>query len=133
MINHLDRRTFLRTAGVSLALPLLESHRGARASELAKSPKRMVLICTALGLHSPALFPRATGENYESTEYLDLLSPHRNDFTLFSGLSHADQGGEHATEMTFLTAARNPGQDGFRNSISIDQFAAAQLGHVTRF
>ena len=35
--------------------------------------------------------------------------------------------------MTFLSAARNPGQDGFRNSISIDQYAADKLGYVTRF
>jgi hypothetical protein len=101
--------------------------------ELVEPPKRMVLICTALGLHSPAWFPKTTGPDYESTEYLDLLSQHRNDFTLFSGLSHPDQRGEHATEMTWLSAARNPGQDGFRNSISIDQFAAGKLGYVTRF
>ena len=35
--------------------------------------------------------------------------------------------------MTFLSAARNPGKDGFRNSISIDRFAAEKLGSVTRF
>jgi hypothetical protein len=105
----------------------------ALGSEVTKPPKRMVLICTALGLHSPALFPKTTGTNYESTEYLELLSKHRNDFTLFSGLSHPDQGGEHATEMTWLSAARNPGQDGFRNSISVDQFASDKLGYITRF
>ena len=127
------RRKFLRTASVSLVLPLLESDGTLLAKEDSAPPKRMVLICTALGLHAPALFPYASGENYESTEYLDLLAQHRMDFTLYSGLSHPDQGGEHATEMTFLSAARNPGQDGFRNSISIDQYAASRLGHVTRF
>ena len=96
-------------------------------------PKRMVFICTALGLHAPALFPKTTGAKYESTEYLELLKDHRNDYTLFSGLSHPDQGGEHATLMTWLSAARNPGKDGFRNSISIDQYAAEKLGYVTRF
>jgi hypothetical protein len=101
--------------------------------ELSAPPKRLVLVCTALGLHSPAWFPKTTGNDYKSTEYLDLLSKHRDEFTLFSGLSHPDQGGEHATEMTWLSAARNPGQDGFRNSISVDQFAAGRLGHVTRF
>lgn len=127
------RRTFLRAAGVSLALPLLESNGTLFARDDPEPPKRMVLICTALGLHAPALFPAVAGEDYESTEYLDLLAEHRNDFTLLSGLSHPDQGGEHATEMTFLSAARNPGQDGFRNSISVDQYAASRLGHVTRF
>jgi hypothetical protein len=128
-----NRRTFLRASGVALALPLLESMYPVLGRQVAQSPKRMVLICTALGLHAPALFPKIAGEQYESTEYLDLLEQHRKDFTLFSGLSHPDQGGEHATEKTFLSAARNPGQDGFGNSISIDQFAAGNLGYVTRF
>ena len=133
MNSLIDRRTFLRASGVSLALPLLETMSPAIGRKIAKPPRRMVLICTALGLHSPALFPKTTGKGYESTEYLKLLSQHRNDFTLFSGLSHPDQGGEHATEMTWLSAARNPGRDGFRNSISVDQFAATKLGYVTRF
>jgi hypothetical protein len=125
----LTRRHFLRAAGVSLALPWLESN--ARADVAA--PKRAVFICTALGLHPPSLFPKKTGADYESTEYLDLLEEHRGDYTLFSGLSHPDQGGEHETERTFLSAARNPQQDGFKNSISIDQLAAEKLGYVTRF
>lgn len=133
MNSTLHRRTFLRTAGVSLALPLLDTMSPVFGREIARPPKRMVLICTALGLHAPALFPQTTGTDYESTEYLEQLKEHRNDFTLFSGLSHPDQGGEHATVMTWLSAARNPGQDGFRNSISIDQFAASKLGYVTRF
>lgn len=136
-MNQLSRRTFLRAGGVSLALPLLDTMnpamgREAMGRETAHPPKRMVFICTALGLHAPALFPKTPGADDESSEYLELLTDHRNQFTLFSGLSHPDQGGEHATEMTWLSAARNPGQDGFRNSISVDQFAAAALGHVTR-
>jgi hypothetical protein len=133
MIRALDRRSFLRATGVSLALPWLESL-GAAAGAKSAPPKRMIFICNALGLHSPALFPAKSGAGYESTEYLELLKDHRDDFTLFSGLSHPDQGGsEHATLMTWLSAARNPGRDGFRNSISIDQVAAERQGNVTRF
>ncbi|HIF31760.1 MAG TPA: DUF1552 domain-containing protein [Planctomycetaceae bacterium] len=133
MNSTIHRRTFLRASGVALALPLLDSMNPTLGRAIAEPPKRMVLICTALGLHSPALFPKTTGAEYESTEYLDLLKQYRRDFTLFAGLSHPDQGGEHATEMTWLSAARNPGQDGFRNSISVDQLAATSLGYVTRF
>ena len=133
-MNHpLDRRTFLRATGVSLALPWLESLCPTSARASAESPRRMVFICTALGLHAPALVPGTTGADYEETEYLSLLSAHRKDFTLFTGLSHPDQGGEHATLMTWLSAARNPGKDGFRNSISVDRFASEKLGAVTRF
>ena len=35
--------------------------------------------------------------------------------------------------MTWLSAAPNPGMDGFKNSISVDQYAAGKLGYVTRF
>lgn len=125
-----SRRHFLRATGVTLALPWLESFAGAKP---AAPPKRAVFIGTALGLHAPYLYPKTTGANYETTEYLSLLKEHRADYTLFSGLSHPDQGGEHETEKTFLTAARNPQRDGFRNSLSIDQLAAEKLGYVTRF
>ena len=124
-----NRRTFLGAAGISLALPWLESTGRAETTP----PKRAVFICTALGLHPPSLWPDKAGADYNFSEYLDLLKEHRADYTLFSGLSHPDQGGEHETERTFLSAARNPQQDGFRNSISIDQFAAEKLGYVTRF
>ena len=125
----IHRRTFLEAAGISLGLPLLESM-GKTAEQ---PPKRALFLCNTLGLHSPAFYPKATGRDYPPSEYLSLLEEHRTDFTVFSGLSHPDQGGEHACETTWLSAARNPGRDGFKNSISVDQFAAQQLGYVTRF
>ena len=115
-----------------MALPWLESMQPAWAKEQAP-PKRMVLICNTLGLHAPALFPKKTGADYELTDYLGIIKDHRKDFTLFSGLSHPQQGGEHLCEMTWLSAAPNPGMDGFQNSISVDQYAAGKLGYVTRF
>tara|TARA_B100001093_G_scaffold338141_1_gene322912 strand:- start:13930 stop:15108 length:1179 start_codon:yes stop_codon:yes gene_type:complete len=99
----------------------------------ATPPKRALFICNTLGFFSPSFYPKSTGQNYKASEYLSLLDRHRDDFTVFSGLSHPGQGGEHQCEMTWLSAARNPGRDGFQNSISVDQFAADQLGYVTRF
>jgi hypothetical protein len=52
---------------------------------------------------------------------------------VISGLSHPGVRGGHATDNCFLTAARNPTVSGFRNSISLDQFAAERIGHLTRF
>ena len=128
----LNRRTFLQSTGVALALPWLESMQPAWAKEQAP-PKRMVTICNTLGLHAPALFPKKTGADYELTDYLSIIKAHRKDFTLFSGLSHPQQGGEHQCEMSWRSAAPNPGMDGFQNSISVDQYAADKLGYVTRF
>ncbi|MFT5124126.1 MAG: hypothetical protein ACI9TH_003464 [Kiritimatiellia bacterium] len=129
MNTTLPRRTFLRAAGISLGLPMLEVF--GREAEV--PPKRALFICNTLGFMPSALYPDAPGRAYASTPYLDVLRQHRENFTLFSGLSHPDQGGEHACEMTWLSGARNPGRDGFQNSVSIDQFAARQLGHATRF
>ena len=135
MHNPISRRAALKASGIAIALPLLESMKPAIGHEHMAPPKRMVLICNALGLHSPSLFPQTSGTDYENTEYLELLKQHRSDFTLFSGLSHPDQNGKepHDTKMTWLSAARNPGLGGFKNSISVDQYAATKLGHVTRF
>ncbi len=131
----LSRRAALKASGVAITLPLLESMNPAIGKPVTVPLKRMVLICSTLGLHPPSLFPKTPGRDYESTDYLDLLKDHRDDFTLISGLSHPDQNGKqpHDTEMTWLTSARNPGLGGFKNSISIDQYAAKELGYVTRF
>ncbi|PHQ34897.1 DUF1552 domain-containing protein [Rhodopirellula bahusiensis] len=135
MHTPISRRTALQASGVALALPLLDAMNPAFGFERGEQPKRMVLICNSLGLLPQSLFPKTTGTNYASTDYLELLEEHRTDFTLFSGLSHPDQNGKepHDTEMTFLTAAINPGLSGFKNTISVDQAAAMHLGHATRF
>lgn len=135
MHRPMDRRTTLKAAGITLALPSLELMTPTFASEAEPAPRRLVFICTALGLYPPNLWPKTAGADYESTPYLSLLQEHRQDFTLLSGLQHDDQVGRqpHDSEMTWLTAARKPGMGGFRNSISVDQFAANRIGNATRF
>ena len=133
MIKTIDRRTMLKSTGVALTLPMLESMN--RNGSVLPPPQRLVFLCTTLGLHPPNLWPKTPGKDYEATAYLKILQDHRNDFTLFSGLQHEDQTGRqpHDSEMTFLTSARKPGMGGFRNSVSIDQIAATQLKNKTRF
>ena len=131
MTMSVDRRTFLRASGVAMALPVLESMHPALARAAAASPKRMVNICSTLGLYSDSWFPKTTGAGWEATQYLSLIEQHRDNFTLFSGLSHEEQSGRQPHN--WVTAARRPGLDGFRNSISIDQVAANQFGYSTRF
>ena len=135
MIAPINRRTFLRASGVAMALPLLETMHPALARAAAESPKRMVNICTALGLYPTSWFPESAGPNYEVTEYLQLLDHHRDKYTLFSGFSHEQQTGRqpHNSEITFMTSARHPGLDGFQNSISVDQVVSNHLGYVTRY
>src|SRR5260370_30988083 len=127
----LSRRTFLRAAGVSLALPLLEAH--AVGAPAAKAPRRMVCINTPLGLHPAAFFPEKAGKDYELSPYLEVVKHFRDDFTVISGLSHPDVGPSHDSNQSFLTAAPHPERRaGFKNSISLDQFAAEHIYSETR-
>src|SRR5262245_43263578 len=126
------RRSLLRAAGVSLALPLLESVTSRVRGSEHPAPRRAVFICTCLGLHSPAFFPEGNGREYELSPYLRELAEFRGDFTVFSGLSHPDVGGGHPSEASFLTAAPHANSASFRNAISIDQLIAEQHGGATR-
>ena len=135
MYQPTPRRTLLKTAGISLALPLLESTSPAIAATNELSPRRLVFICTTLGLHGPSFWPASAGADYEMTEYLGLLKNHRESITIFSGLSHQHQSGRrpHDSESTWLTASHNPGFPGFQNSVSVDQIMAQAIGDKTRF
>src|SRR2546423_2421204 len=137
----LSRRKFLRGAGIALSLPLLDSMLPAFAA-LAKSsasitpggkPRRMFAICNNLGLLPDQFFPKQTGRDYQLSPYLEVLKEHRTDFTVFSGVSHPDVDGGHPADNCFLTAAPHPGSGGFRNTISLDQYIAERIGHLTRF
>lgn len=137
----LSRRQFLRGAGVALALPLLESMLPsfARAAQPVSPlspgarPRRMLGICNNLGLLPDLFFPTGSGRDYAPSPYLDLLKAHRNDFSVFSGVSHPNVDGGHPADICFLTAAPHPGSSSFRNTISLDQHIAERIGVLTRF
>ncbi len=133
--RRLSRRTVLKAGGVALALPLLDAMRPLRASGACVATPRMLNIGATLGFYTPSWLPETTGSDYEATEYLSILDAHRSRYTILSGLSHEEQTGRqpHNSEITWLTSARHPGTDGFRNTISIDQIVANHLGYVTRF
>jgi len=130
----LGRRTFLRGAGVALGLPWLDALAPkVRGGEPAAPPRRFLAICASLGFHTPNLFPETAGADYETTPYLVLLADHRDDFTVFSGVSHPEVDGGHYSEASFLTAAPHPKASSFRNSISLDQFIVEKTAPTTRF
>lgn len=127
----LSRRTMLRASGAAVALPWLEAMAPAAARER-EAPRRMVAICTNLGLLEKQFFPAETGAEFTWTPYLEPLRFLKGRLSVFSGLSHPDVGGGHSAEDSFLTAAPHPGSASFRNAISLDQYAAERIGHLTR-
>ena len=112
----MDRRHFVRSPGIALALPMLESFAGdAELASQAPPVKRLVAIGSYLGFHTPSWFPRQAGGDYTISEVLAPIDDLRHDFTLFSGLDPSDHGAVtfldlhpfnvHPLEQTHLTLA----------------------------
>lgn len=117
-----------------MALPLLSAMTPAFAADPV-APKRFLAMNAGLGFHAANFIPVEGGSNYKAPMYLEKLSKHRKDFTIFSGLSHPNSNGNngHASELTWLTGAPRPGLAGFKNTISLDQLMARHVGATTRF
>jgi len=133
--SSLDRRTFLRAAGVTMALPMLDAMRPRlRAADADKAiPRRLVAIETNMGIMPQFFFPEKAGKDFALTPYLERLKAHRNNMTVFSGVSLPGVTGAHAAEKCFLTGTPHPERGGFRNGVSLDQFAAETVGNKTRY
>ena len=138
-----DRRTFLRGAGVALALPWLESL--ARADAVASvTPKRFLSVYHPDGVGLPlkadpawndwSWFPRGGEKDFELTKVLDVLEPLRSEITIYSGLSHpaARKVHGHSNADQYLTGADIGGEGPYKNSISVDQVIAGHVGELTR-
>jgi len=117
-----------------MALPWLESMVPAFGKEpiARRVPRRFVAVSNGLGFHAPHFFPKQSGRDYEASRYLKSLEDLRNQFTVISGVSHPNVGGGHRSMGSLLTAAPYRGSN-FRNTISLDQLMASQLGGETRF
>lgn len=129
-----NRRHFLKSAGVTLALPLLESlgHRAFAATKVVR-PTRMVCIGNMLGYYQPAFWPTKTGRGYDLPHLLKPLAEHQKDFTLFQGLDHGHKGGHFAIH-SYLSGVRTMDAKGMPDgNITIDQRAAETIGGATRF
>jgi hypothetical protein len=124
----MPRRSFLRGAGVTLALPMLDCmtpiFAQAAAPPAADADHRQQSRRAA-----QVFFPQAAGKDYNCRPISLLLA---NSAISRSSGSRTEYAGGHSADNCLLTAARGA-KSGFRNSISLDQFAAEKLGQVTRF
>ena len=144
-ISSLDRRKFLRGAGVALALPCFESFTGlARAARKPVKRKRLACFYLPDGVPMPlkkdpsfkewSWFPHGKGKDFTFTKCMETLEPLRNELTVFSGLSHpaVRRVHGHANADQFLTGADTGADGDYRNSISLDQVFASHAGKHTR-
>jgi hypothetical protein len=134
MKKPLNRRNFLKGAGVAITLPVLDSLVPAsRAAERKPPVKRLVCLSNNYGVYQKAFFPVKAGADYAMPETLKPIERHRRDFTVFSNLDHGIAGG-HACVPTFLSGVMPYLASNFpEGNISLDQKAAEWLGAATRF
>ncbi|MHC4879322.1 MAG: DUF1552 domain-containing protein [Planctomycetota bacterium] len=142
----LSRRTLLRGTGFTLALPWLEAMGPANAwaSDTRKdqaAPNRLAVLYVPNGKNMADWTPDAEGSDYDLKSILKPLEGFKDRTLVLSGLTadgaraHGDGGGDHARALAaFLTGAHPKKTDGtdIRNGISVDQIAAARIGHQTR-
>ncbi len=135
---NVDRRNFLKGAGVAIALPLLEPMPALRAAQkAAKSAgpgKRFVCLSNNNGIYKKGFFPAAAGTDYALPPTLNPLERHRRDFTVFSNLDHGNTGGHQGVPVLLsgvrphLAAARQARQNAAGEGWAIPVLSRPQNG-----
>lgn len=137
--RHLSRRTFIRGAGVTLALPFLESMVAAR-SPLAQSAavpvSRLGCFYVPHGATMYKWTPPGEGRDFGMSETLMPLEPYRSRLTVISNLAHqsaqgADAGAEHARSAAIFLSGGQPRRNAVRVGVTVDQIAAERIGQDT--
>ena len=141
--RHLDRRTFLRGAGTTVALPLLSAMipaATAHAQTAARERFRFGAIYMPNGVYPGMWHPEQVGKDFEFNTIMKPLEPFRDVLTTISGLKapdgDKDMGGIHmGASAAFLNGAGPVGSNGDFNLIeskkSIDQYIADAIADDT--
>ncbi len=146
-IRTLGRRTFLRAAGVTFALPWLETIAARLPQPWREPPRRLCIVVTPNGMLPSAWHParRSDGDAGAAGPDAPAWMP---SFTLAPLLSHAERigvftglanrgsftgDGHYAKVAPLLTGAkiRRTGGRDLQNGVSCDQLAARQIGGRT--
>jgi hypothetical protein len=136
--KHLSRRTVLKGAGASIALPLLDAMIPARtvlAQTAAVSSPRLGFVYFPHGALQDEWQPARTGRDFDFPFILEPLAPLREHVTVVSGLRN--KGGESSSphgiiEETWLNCV-NPRLRNAKTGVgvTVDQIAARHLGKDT--
>ncbi|MEO0475772.1 MAG: DUF1552 domain-containing protein [Planctomycetota bacterium] len=142
-VSPMSRRTMLKGLGVAMALPMLDAMGATKALAATGSatPNRMAMVFVPNGVNYDAWLPKGQGKNYQLSLTLKPLESVRKHVNIMTGLTldkaraNGDGPGDHArSSATFLTGAqaRKTSGNDIRLGVSIDQFAAQQIGDQTR-
>jgi len=139
----LQRRTFLRGMGATVALPLLDAMVPALSAASLKSTPRLGFVYAANGVVQSRWIPKTTGRDFELSQNLKPLESLRSHINVLSGLSHlqadtfGDGTGDHPrSSAVWLTGVhaydRSRPDVEVKLATSADQIAARELGKSTQ-
>jgi hypothetical protein len=136
-----SRRTLLRGAGASLALPWLETMGraadAAGAGNLTEPPLRMAFLFVPNGTRPDHWTPPGDGEDFEITPHLKPFEGLKNDILLLENLWNKNtvgRNGHWPKVPAWLSGGyveRTAGDDLDSGGTTIDQFAAQRIGDRT--
>lgn len=136
----LSRRTLLRGAGVTLALPLLDAMFPALTSTTAAAAtpvRRLGFVYIPMGMSPEPWIPQGEGKLTTLSPSLTSLAPFLDQVTVITNTELKDMayptGNHAASNAIFLSATRPKRTEGsdYELAITVDQIAARQLGKDT--
>jgi hypothetical protein len=137
--KHLSRRTVLKGAGASIALPLLDAMIPAHTAiaKTAAAPKvRLGFVYFPHGAVQQYWTPKTTGRDFEFSHILKPLESLREHVTVVTGLRN--KGAENSiaphatTELSWLSCVGRPGRTPTGQAgVSADQIAVRHIGQGT--
>lgn len=125
--SRLSRRTVLRGAGVSIALPWLESIAPAAATP----PKRFAALFMGTGVNEDHWYAQGTGATMELSKSLQPLEPLKKKINVIEGLfvkSLTGQGIHPAQTGSLLSGAAIQRGPILRSGVTVDQVLANEIG-----
>ena len=143
----MNRRLFLRQAGVAIGLPFLPSLTSSKiavgSQQVVTGSKKMVCIGNMLGFHPAAFWPSAKQvgveggftslEGFEHGTTTKPLNEIREQSTLIQGLDHDTKGGHFGIHSFLSGVKQNEASSMIHGNVTIDQFAAEHVVGQTRF
>jgi hypothetical protein len=134
--SHLSRRTFLRGAGVAMALPWLESipvwgDEPMAGGVPAACPKRFATLFMACGINPDHWWARGTGASMELSRTLEPMTPYKSKLNVINGLfnRNATGVGIHPGQTgNILSGASLQRGAELRGGVSMDQVLARHIG-----
>ena len=138
--HRFSRRAFLRGAGVTMALPWLESRTvwgdvPVTAKPASEAPVRLAVLFSGNGFHSQEWWAKGEGDQMELGKVLAPLSDFRRKMLFVRGLYNAEaqKGNIHSSQTgNLLSGAPLAAGGDIRSGTSIDQLLAQSIGRSTK-